>query len=1010
MMLGVLLCAALGAVSPNGPVCDDLWFFADFDSVPRMGGDAFTARLPDGGDVKGRFGKGYAFVSDEKRCENLFWTVQDPERLKDFPFARGAFACWFRSPERYLDRGASPGFGYCGFWKFEWVWSGGGFTTAPGRGKGAAIKGFARSTEWRHFAAVWNAEKLVLYLDRQPVAEKANPELTDMSTVPRRVLRIGTGYDGSPAANLEMDEIAIFRRDLTADEVKGLATAKAGLFAGHPPIVADRIEFPYFWRDQADAALRTRLHAERAVDGALLGEIGDEPVASRTVRVKAGETKLAVPFDPSRMKAGKYPWHLRLAASDGRTLWERSGELEVRPRLDRDAFKFVNWGGWKAVPHDYLRTVGINAPMAGVFDIGGIRRAVAAGFFPNIRYENNKKYRWSSRDLDPKAVAAATDHDFAALEGLHVWTATLINSEIYGSGYPQGATNQTKFLAWARQELGFAPDFSYRNAPIEVNPKTVGTYPKGIIRKGDCPQLDTLRWVMARGMAPYRVGAVTAEAIHALDPENIVWSEPAFEGIVANLDMLADWHYQHLTTSTLSELRDYYAYCRPYGKPYMPTLGGGYSHGRIKPGLREEKRPKKGSHLASEPTQSADEIAIKAWMSISAVPAHALSFYLLDAWSEGEKAGLAEPGTGERFGRMWYERIAPAAELLQDMPNERAPLAIVRPTECRFTCGLGWGQVHYPGNLCAALAKVPVPFDVVYDRELESGALKEYRYAALIMAKTLYADHVERLDEAAKAGCRIVTDSYAVKRFDGGVHLDKLDYHYHPDHWHEIGEKFMAWYSTVIPELKNGLTAWSEGDGTNAFTFAKALDGVKYVTVINNLRSDEPGFLNECVVSNDWYRPYGAPQRIVTHLNVPKDAAVYEFNGREGFKVSGFQGSKVSGAREVSLTCDYGPAEGKVFCVYPKPLARLVTDVKDGFVRIALVDEDGRPAPGRQVVAVEVRDPGGTLHDETGRYVMNGGRVKIPLRFARDDADGTWQVNVKELTTGFAAKASWHRK
>ena len=110
------------------------------------------------------------------------------------------------------------------------------------------------------------------------------------------------------------------------------------------------------------------------------------------------------------------------------------------------------------------------------------------------------------------------------------------------------------------------------------------------------------------------------------------------------------------------------------------------------------------------------------------------------------------------------------------------------------------------------------------------------------------------------------------------------------------------------------------------------------------------------------------------------------------------------------MTCDYGPAEGKVFCVYPKPLARLVTDVKDGFVRIALVDADVRPAPGRQVVAVEVRDPDGALHDETGRYVMNGGRVKIPLRFARDDADGTWQIAVKELTTGFAAKTSWHRK
>ena len=103
--------------------------------------------------------------------------------------------------------------------------------------------------------------------------------------------------------------------------------------------------------------------------------------------------------------------------------------------------------------------------------------------------------------------------------------------------------------------------------------------------------------------------------------------------------------------------------------------------------------------------------------------------------------------------------------------------------------------------------------------------------------------------------------------------------------------------------------------------------------------------------------------------------------------------------------------EGKVFCVYPTKLAKLLVDVKDGFAHIALVDENGKPAPGRQVVDVEVRDPDGNLHDETGRYVMERGRLKVPLRFADDDPKGSffsrWKVSAKELTTGFTETTSF---
>lgn len=85
MMLGFLLAAALAPA--------DLWFFADFDSTPQIAGCAFGDLLPKAEPVAGRYGNGYLFESDDKRCENKYWVVRDPELLKDFPVERGSFAC-----------------------------------------------------------------------------------------------------------------------------------------------------------------------------------------------------------------------------------------------------------------------------------------------------------------------------------------------------------------------------------------------------------------------------------------------------------------------------------------------------------------------------------------------------------------------------------------------------------------------------------------------------------------------------------------------------------------------------------------------------------------------------------------------------------------------------------------------------------------------------------------------------------------------------------------------------
>ncbi|MBO7721069.1 MAG: LamG domain-containing protein [Kiritimatiellae bacterium] len=977
-----------------------LWFFADFDSQPQLDGAALTLPMR-GESVEGRFGKGAAFMSDLKRCENAFLVVRDRELLKNFPSERGSFACWHRTPETFTNLVAeAPAFGLTGFWQFQWQWTGGGFRASAKRGATVKIKGFARSTQWHHFAATWNPERIAVYIDGRETAVREKPMIDPFAAITNAVFRIGTSGDGSGAANLVMDEIAIFRKDLSAAEVAELAAAKKGLMEGRRGLLAAPLVYPLFWRNASDSAIRLRVFTEEETDCEATAEVGGRALKPFAFKAVKGESLLEAPFEAWRYRAGKYPWKVTLR-SGGRTVLERGGELQIFPRVDRDQFKFLSWGGYRHISEDYMRKVGINSSNSRVGDSAGVRRLAAAGIFPNMFYGNVG--RWKRGDIDPEAIQKETEKDFIDLKGLHLWKTTLINTEVYGSGYMRSATNHPAYMAWAERELGFKPDCGYGNAPSSVNAKTCeGGMPTGVVKRGSCRQLDTLGWELKRGMLPYLIGSETAKAIHSIDADNEVWSEPNFEGVADRLDMMANWHYQYRTVPTVRELYGSYATARAYGKPYMPTLSGTYFHGNCIPVRRDAKRQRNVSG-----NQSADEVAIKAWISIGAVPAHALSFFMLDGWTEGAKNSTADADAGDRFGAEWHSRIKQAAALLRDMPNERAPVAYVLPSECSFTFGCGWGETHYRDHLADAIASVPVPFDVIRDRELEAGALKGYRYAILPMGKAIYEDHVARLDEAAESGVKIVTDAYCCRDFKGGVRLSELDYYYHPKRWHTIGPRFLKWYSTVAPGLREGLTARSDGDCTNAFTFVKKYGGATYVTVVNDRRRETPGFLNT-QVTNSWCRPYGERQTITTRFNLPAPAALYEFNAPEGR--SGCR--KIDGRGET--TRDFAAAEGVVYCLYPKELGDLDVEAEGDSVVVTLLDEDGDHAPGRQVVEVEVRDPDGALHDETGLYAMERGRLEIKMLLADDEPSGSffsrWKIKVKELTTGKVATCKWRKK
>lgn len=207
-----------------------LWFCADFDSPTEFEGKRIELVIPAGKKVEGKFGNGYAFVSPQKRAENLVLRLNDYEMLKSFPSKDGAFACWFKTADTNAPVGAAFSLG--SFWSFRWGWVRDGFQVGPNARKQTLKfkKPIGKSTAWRHFVATWNEKALRAYLDGEEILCKENQSLEPLEIKPGDVLRFGSGTEGSPyACGYVMDDMAIFARSLTAEEVKDLSSGKKPL-------------------------------------------------------------------------------------------------------------------------------------------------------------------------------------------------------------------------------------------------------------------------------------------------------------------------------------------------------------------------------------------------------------------------------------------------------------------------------------------------------------------------------------------------------------------------------------------------------------------------------------------------------------------------------------------------------------------------------------------------------------------------------------------------------------
>ncbi|MFH0965898.1 MAG: hypothetical protein V2A58_18015 [Planctomycetota bacterium] len=102
-----------------------------------------------------------------------------------------------------------------------------------------------------------------------------------------------------------------------------------------------------------------------------------------------------------------------------------------------------------------------------------------------------------------------------------------------------------------------------------------------------------------------------------------------------------------------------------------------------------------------------------------------------------------------------------------------------------------------------------------------------------------------------------------------------------------------------------------------------------------------------------------------------------------------------------------GPGEGRIFAVRPTPIGNVrveaPTTVEKGNkadVVVTIEDDRGVALAGLLPVQVTIRDSQGDKNDYSDYYLARDGTVRVPIRIARNDPSGAWEVSARDLIAG----------
>ena len=867
------------------------------------------------------------------------------------------------------------------------------------------------ANQFHHFLLNWDEDRFELFID----GRSATTGKIGSTPITTRLLHVGLASSNLQNANSVIDELAIFRRPLTAGEVEAVHESPRPLRLRTAFALEALQERWVFFRDETNASLRFRIHHDPAHNAPTVrAELLEEghPVPGTAFEAKPDPAgNLALRLSPRDLTAREYL--VRLKLSDDNEKQSYSFPVTVSPALNAQRYLTQIWQG----PIDEKNLDSFGEMGLSILDTSrwasdkslmdrlarrGIQLCAHLGTLGPISSLLHpeacvvKQDGKSTRRLcanHPRVVQASVEHTQHRLRVLkpypHV-TFCLLNSEV--NNPPCFAESCMKRM---KADLGFTWPKKLRigtggrilfNAKEEPAPHVVD----GIV-KDDDPYYVTFQWRHGPGsLSPHHqaVSAALKETINAKvihDPAfRLPWVHTRSEGV----DVVQHWSYSPAQEVNLLNIKG--LLCDARGrKPTSLILG------MVWPRASYEKDGKKVSAA-----QSPDCLRESMWLVLSQ-PVDLLSF-----WAWGEKPPPGHEASFEEVRRMFREVVqpyGPAIRKMKAVPNAAATLySTCSQLFYQYPWFFTWG---YSRTFNQTLLKHNVPLDVIYEQDVLEGALDRYEALFLPVNVALPESVHRKIIEFAGRGKLVVADKF-LKAEIPGVH--RLDIHLGTPSYLAPVKTIVDEVSAHCPEIKKRLQPYVDTPTPGIFVAAKEYRGARYVFVINDKRhaGNSMDYTGDPKLAEK-HLPDGLAQTAEIAIRTAGSPVIYDVLSQQTVPYD-------RDGETLRLSQALGPSEGKMLAVYPGAIGEVrVTvagDLRPGGnlqLEAQVLSGANGPMPGTQPLQVEILDSRGRRNDYSDYYATDRGLFRLAIPIARNEPIGTWKATVRELTTGRSVSKSF---
>lgn len=847
-------------------------------------------------------------------------------------------------------------------------------------GNGDHISGALADGKWHHLALTWNEKELAGFLDGKETGRKPIVATSELDGAWLLIGRTPTPPNPPVSAKAVLDDIMIYSRCFTPGEIQNLKDLKEPIGALLPLTLLDGPSRVFFTRNETEAELSFKPVSWNR-SGGKVTVAGTMPAERAFIEPYSGMYRVC--FKPCRLIPGAYP--LTLALDDGSRVVSNTFNIEVAPAPANTNFIIEAWDGG-----ENAQSLGFNARIGySSADIIGFARK---GLFTVLRVDTDRDC-YHPMDPDVLDRSRAEVSRIARDVGCYPQVAAcLINTEL---GCWKAPVDKPWFDKWLKKETGLNADTPcvQNNPRYSYKPQSTN----GVVPDDD-PAYRFHRWWMAHG---YGWGEHNAEMRKVMENEGLrtMYCSDRYQSpeAVKKMNLVSDWKYPQ----TPEGLVAFWSWLRSRAmladRGLLPTPGNVYwDDGNATMVTNAEG---KKVVLCLPPGRLREYL----WLTL-AEPIWGISFYGLSRRKNEYYDQRCDDVMREFFA------VAPAiGSMLKDVPRRQNDVAMLETSSLAAMDAeiYKWFSYWNMKFFSTALARARVDYDWITEEHVSAGWLEKYKFVIVPFGRYLPENIHKALCEFAEAGGQVIADEMLAADVPG---VRKLPYRFlkeggpegGPPMWKQETKAALDWGAEYHASQDCDVTV---SNPMETWLVERVIDNVRYLFIIND--KFVPGEIAERFKikfnvdgESQLIRDEGVAQEVEVSAHFPGDSAVYDILEHKNVRPDRANG-------KLKWKSPLAPGGAKVYAIYPEEIndIRIVSPKEVALgecvqINISIPLKSGKPAPGRQLLEVEVTDPAGKRLDINQFWPIRNGDGIITFWIPRNAQAGEWRMSLKEWTTG----------